>query len=180
LVMIVIISSTTIPLLKETAMILLQTTPKFMNIRMMKEKLLKFDGVLSVHEFHIWRLAGQKIIATIHVRFRSVHDYLMAADKIKSFFHDEQIHSTTIQPEFMEMTDDLTATSADAALCYLNCPPQSKCDESAMCCAPIRDNKTLAQSDSPSGNRQRDKETASVIPEQLSSTPTDKVERNKI
>lgn len=43
---------------------------------------VQFDGILAVHEFHVWRLAGQKIIATVHVRFRSLHDYMEGADKV--------------------------------------------------------------------------------------------------
>jgi zinc transporter 1 len=43
---------------------------------------VQFEGILAVHEFHVWRLAGQKIIATVHVRFRSLHDYMEGADKV--------------------------------------------------------------------------------------------------
>lgn len=64
---------------------------------------VQIPGVLAVHELHIWRLAGTKIIATVHVRFRNVQDYMAAADMMKTVFHDEHIHSTTIQPEFVEV-----------------------------------------------------------------------------
>ncbi len=65
--------------------------------------IIQVEGVLAVHEFHVWRLAGLKIIATAHIRFRNLNDYLSAAEKIKNFFHDSGIHSTTIQPEFDEV-----------------------------------------------------------------------------
>ena len=29
----------------------------------------KVDGVLAVHEFHVWQLAGDRIIASAHIRF---------------------------------------------------------------------------------------------------------------
>ncbi len=61
------------------------------------------EGVVAVHEFHVWRLAGMKIIATVHIRFRTLGDYLNAADAIKNLFHEHEIHSTTIQPEFQEV-----------------------------------------------------------------------------
>lgn len=29
----------------------------------------KVDGVLAVHEFHVWQLAGDRIIASAHIRY---------------------------------------------------------------------------------------------------------------
>lgn len=56
--------------------------------------------MLSVHEFHIWQLAGERIIASAHICCRNLADYMVIAEKVKEFFHNEGIHSTTIQPEF--------------------------------------------------------------------------------
>uniref|UniRef100_A0A9J2PE64 Cation efflux protein cytoplasmic domain-containing protein n=1 Tax=Ascaris lumbricoides TaxID=6252 RepID=A0A9J2PE64_ASCLU len=63
----------------------------------------QIDGVLAVHEFHVWRLVGERIIATVHIRFSDLKAYLAAADQIRTLFHDNCIHSTTIQPEFSEV-----------------------------------------------------------------------------
>jgi len=65
--------------------------------------LLQVEGVCEVHEFHVWQLAGNRIIATAHIRCHNLTDYMQTAKQIKSFFHDEGIHSTTIQPEFVEV-----------------------------------------------------------------------------
>lgn len=61
------------------------------------------NGVQAVHEFHVWRLVGERIIATVHIRFSDLKAYLAAADEIRTLFHDNSIHSTTIQPEFSEV-----------------------------------------------------------------------------
>ncbi len=63
------------------------------------------EGVLAVHEFHVWQLAGNRIIASAHIRCQNLRDYMLIAEKVKSFFHNEGIHSTTIQPEFVEVRD---------------------------------------------------------------------------
>jgi zinc transporter 1 len=60
----------------------------------------KISGVSSVHELHIWSLSGRKIIATAHVTCHNTEEYMEIAAKIKKFFHEKGIHSTTIQPEF--------------------------------------------------------------------------------
>jgi len=56
-----------------------------------------------MHEFHVWQLAGNRIIATAHINCISLRDYMQVAEQIKSFFHNEGIHSTTIQPEFVQV-----------------------------------------------------------------------------
>jgi len=61
------------------------------------------DGVTEVHELHVWQLAGNRIIATAHVRCRRLNDYVRIAEQVKSIFHNGGIHSTTVQPEFAEV-----------------------------------------------------------------------------
>jgi len=36
-------------------------------------------------------------------RCRNLPEYMKLAEKVKEFFHNEGIHSTTIQPEFVEV-----------------------------------------------------------------------------
>ena len=61
---------------------------------------LKVDGILAVHEFHVWQLAGKRIIASAHILCRNPDEYIFVAEKVKNFFHNAGIHSTTIQAEF--------------------------------------------------------------------------------
>lgn len=58
---------------------------------------------MDLHEFHVWQLAGNRIIATAHIRCRNLRDYRKIAEDVKAFFHEEGIHSTTMQPEFVEV-----------------------------------------------------------------------------
>ncbi|CAK5078348.1 unnamed protein product [Meloidogyne enterolobii] len=101
ILLVLLMVCTTVPLVRETALILLQTTPKFVNIDQLQKELL--NGIVAVHEFHVWRLVGECIIATVHIRFRTLKHYILAAEQIRSLFHDNHIHSTTIQPEFAEV-----------------------------------------------------------------------------
>ena len=93
-----------VSVVKESALILLQTAPTHIKLDDIQRRLVsQVDGVLAVHEFHIWQLAGDRIIATAHISCRNISDYMKIAEKSKKFFHDEGIHSTTIQPEFTEV-----------------------------------------------------------------------------
>lgn len=63
LILVIIILKSSVPLLKESALILMQTVPTHIKIHEIRKRLLEqVDGVLSLHEFHVWQLAGDKII----------------------------------------------------------------------------------------------------------------------
>ncbi|CAK9302560.1 unnamed protein product [Gordionus sp. m RMFG-2023] len=127
LLLVMIILATTLPLLRESALILLQTAPSHIRVEEIKHKLIKeIDGVLAVHEFHVWRLAGTQIIATAHIRCKNPGEYMKIAGKVKEFFHKEGIHSTTIQPEFVEAVGE---EEKCLLLCNgaLDCAPKTCC-----------------------------------------------------
>ncbi|XP_071384865.1 zinc transporter 1a isoform X1 [Centroberyx affinis] len=119
IMMVGILLYTTYPLLKESALILLQTVPKQIDMHLLNERLLSLDGVLAIHELHIWQLAGSRIIATAHIKCHDPTSYMEVAKRIKDFFHDEGIHATTIQPEFVTFNSE----SRDS-LCELSCRTQ--------------------------------------------------------
>lgn len=124
-IMVCILLYTTFPLLKESALILLQTVPEQIDMHRLNGKLRSLDGVMALHDLHIWQLAGNRIIATAHVKCADPASYMNVAKRIKAVFHDEGIHATTVQPEFSSSTKDLDS------LCELSC--QSQCGPK-LCC----------------------------------------------
>lgn len=119
IMMVGVLLYTTYPLLKESALILLQTVPKQIDMHRLNKRLLGLDGVLAIHELHIWQLAGSRIIATAHIKCHDPTSYMEVAKRIKDFFHNEGIHATTIQPEFVTFNSE----SRDS-LCELSCRTQ--------------------------------------------------------
>lgn len=70
--MVLLILKTSIPLMRESSLILLQTVPTHIKIKEVQDRLLdNVEGVLSVHEFHVWQLAGNKIIGELQHSFNS-------------------------------------------------------------------------------------------------------------
>lgn len=131
LVMVCLIMKSTSPLLVDSALILLQTVPTHIQIDSLQKKLLQeIDGVLAVHEFHVWQLAGERIIASAHIRCKNLQDYMQIAERVKEFFHNEGIHSTTIQPEFVQPEGQ-----SDDKDCVLDCPSRTNC-VAQTCCGP--------------------------------------------
>ncbi|CAL4100328.1 unnamed protein product, partial [Meganyctiphanes norvegica] len=67
LCLVLLISISTLPLLKETSFILLQGFPTNIEIDNVSKQILNVEGVLDVHEFHVWQLTGQTIVASAHI-----------------------------------------------------------------------------------------------------------------
>ncbi|KAM4771865.1 proton-coupled zinc antiporter SLC30A1 [Rhinophrynus dorsalis] len=131
-IMVCILLYTTYPLLKESALILLQTVPKQIDISSLKQKLRSLDGVEAVHELHVWQLAESRIIATAHIKCQDPTAYMDVAKRIKDFFHNEGIHATTIQPEFSSVE-----SGSRISLCELSCRTQCA---PKQCCGSIEKN----------------------------------------
>lgn len=135
IIMVCILLYTTYPLLKESALILLQTVPKQIDMHQLNARLRDLEGVLAVHELHIWQLAGSRIIATAHIKCHDPTSYMDVAKRIKDFFHDEGIHATTIQPEFVTVNSE-----SRASLCELSCRTQCA---PKLCCGAVDTAKPL-------------------------------------
>ncbi|PKU48945.1 zinc transporter 10 [Limosa lapponica baueri] len=125
-IMVFIILSSAFPLIKETSTILLQMVPKGVNMQLLTDRLARVPGVNSLHEVHVWELAGGKNIATLHIKCQTPTDYQDAAYKIRKVFHEAGIHSVTIQPEYVDpKTSHLLCSS----------PCISKSCDSQLCCS---------------------------------------------
>ncbi|XP_046395384.1 zinc/cadmium resistance protein [Ischnura elegans] len=147
--MVILILRSVWPLLQESALILLQTVPTHIQVDAIQRRLLdKVDGVLAVHEFHVWQLAGDRIIASAHIRCRNLSEYMKIAEKVKEFFHNEGIHSTTIQPEFIEFPED-TGQHSETEDCVLDCPKTDKTCALSTCCGPSKQGNGGRESPSP-------------------------------
>ncbi|XP_046665272.1 zinc/cadmium resistance protein [Homalodisca vitripennis] len=163
--MVMLILRSVWPLLQESALILLQTVPTHIQVDAIQRRLLdKVDGVLAVHEFHVWQLAGDRIIASAHIRCRNLSEYMKIAEKVKEFFHNEGIHSTTIQPEFVEIADfsEDRVQEAPSEDCVLDCPKTDKPCALSTCCGPSKHGRdTPSPGDTPYLCRQRNNSVAS-------------------
>ncbi|XP_012286583.1 zinc transporter 1 [Orussus abietinus] len=157
LLLVLLILRSVWPLLHESAMILLQTVPTHIQVDAIQQRLLEnVDGVLAVHEFHVWQLAGDRIIASAHIRCRNLSEYMKIAEQVKEFFHNEGIHSTTIQPEFIHYQSNNEVKETPTEDCVLDCPKTDKPCNQATCCGPSKQGReTPSPRETPYMCRQR-------------------------
>ncbi|XP_051901288.1 zinc transporter 1-like [Pristis pectinata] len=109
------------PRLRESALLLLQAVPAGLDVGRLRERLLGVEGVVAVHELHLWRLAGCRLVATAHVRCREAG----AARRIGALFRREGFLAVTVQPE-------LGGGAAQGSGCELACGEHCA---SRLCCS---------------------------------------------
>ena len=73
----------------------------------------KVDGVMAVHELHVWQLVDSITVATVHVVIHADRGAEINAilESIRATFHKFDIHVSTIQPELVSQlpAEDLAA-----------------------------------------------------------------------
>merc|ERR1711936_21097 len=127
LVIVLIILASTWPLLRDSTLILLNTIPAHIDLLDLETRLVTtVAGVSSIHELHVWRLVGRRVVASCHLEMtppplgtEPVDHHMDVARQVKEFFHKASIHSTTIQLEYWSPK----LSSNSQGTCQLECPP---------------------------------------------------------
>ncbi|KAI0971419.1 cation efflux protein [Xylaria arbuscula] len=114
----ILILLSSIPLVKNSGKILMQSAPRGVDLGDVKHDLEKIPGIESVHELHIWRLDQIKAIASAHivVSGNDMTDFMDQAKTVKECLHAYGIHSATLQPELARpviSTQDARSISSD-------------------------------------------------------------------
>ncbi|CAG8948577.1 unnamed protein product [Penicillium salamii] len=130
----ILIMLSSLPLMRNAGLILLESAPTSVNMNDVKHDLEKIKGVTSIHELHIWRLNQQKTLASVHVVVSddSVEDFMKVARVINECFHAYGIHSITLQPELSDGTDvDVAQDSDKPPRCQVICG--TLCEQLTCC-----------------------------------------------
>ncbi|EEA26156.1 hypothetical protein TMatcc_005595 [Talaromyces marneffei ATCC 18224] len=134
----IVILSTSIPLVRNSGRILLESVPSGINLDDVRHDLETIPGVVSVHELHVWRLNQEKALASVHVTIsnETISDFVQIAKIMNDCFHSYGIHSATVQPELGSALTSPSATSVDGQEDFSQ-PCQVKCGASCevlTCC----------------------------------------------
>lgn len=104
-----------LPLIKRSGTILLESVPLDVDPQDVKHDLETVPGVVTVHELHLWRLNQQKAIASAHVVVESLSDFMQLAKTINACLHAYGIHSATLQPELVPSFTTINERTSDVA-----------------------------------------------------------------
>ena len=116
LVITAIIFSSALPLCRRSSKILLQATPTDVNSNLVVEKITSLPCVKSIHDFHVWNLNEDILIASLHLELNDSDSeplsseqqinkpaFVQAVAQVREILHTYGIHSATIQPEFSDV-----------------------------------------------------------------------------
>ncbi|MHB1083562.1 MAG: cation diffusion facilitator family transporter [Thiobacillus sp.] len=87
-------------LLREVVHVLMEGVPIHVRLETVGHDLAALDGVLRVHDLHVWTLSSGSIALSAHLEIRALAkwpDILAAAREVMASQHD--IHHVTLQPE---------------------------------------------------------------------------------
>ncbi|KAI1339465.1 cation efflux protein [Xylariaceae sp. FL0016] len=127
----IMILLSSLPLVKNSGKILMQSAPRGVDLDDVKHDLEKIPGVESVHELHIWRLDQKKSIASAHivVSNNEMEEFMGQARVVSECLHAYGIHSATLQPELANPapipTSDQNAQGTAAAASAIGPAPSS-------------------------------------------------------
>ncbi|NXU52596.1 ZNT2 protein, partial [Turnix velox] len=95
-----LVLGTTLTILRDVLLVLMEGTPKGMDFNAVRETLLGVQGVEAIHSLHIWALTAAQPLLSVHMAINtgvSPQEVLEEANtRLQGTFH---FHTTTIQVE---------------------------------------------------------------------------------
>lgn len=130
LVVVFIIAITSIPIIKKCIGILLNATPKGVDIGSIKSLIKRVTGVKDVHDLHVWELNNTVSVASVHIAADDEMGQLGIYERVREIFHDNNVHSITIQLEIIMPVSDVPQSEAYCSqLCVHNCSEDKCCKD---------------------------------------------------
>lgn len=87
-------------LLRESMRILMEGVPANIDLETVTEDLEKIDGVLRVHDLHIWTLSSGSVALSAHVNIHEISSWESILNQLSKVIEKKHhIHHITLQPE---------------------------------------------------------------------------------
>ncbi|XP_029421111.1 zinc transporter 2 [Nannospalax galili] len=96
----ILVLGTTLTILRDVILVLMEGTPKGVDFTAVKDLLLSVDGVEALHSLHIWALTVAQPVLSVHIAIAQNADaqavLKLASSRLQGKFH---FHTMTIQIE---------------------------------------------------------------------------------
>lgn len=95
-----------IKIIKESVYILMEATPKNLDVNKIHEEILKIKNIKEIHEFHLWQISSTQYIISFHVilkKYKHINDYKIVKEITKMLKDKFNISHVTIQIENLEI-----------------------------------------------------------------------------
>lgn len=100
----VLIISSVIPLLRNSAEILLQRIPRAheQDLKGAVNDVMKIKGLSGIQKLHVWSFTNSDVIGTLHLLVSSKSEKLSAKAQVSEILHDAGIKDLTMQVECIQ------------------------------------------------------------------------------
>ncbi|CAF3645255.1 unnamed protein product [Adineta steineri] len=96
----VLVLITTITIMRDIILVLMEGVPSNINYAQVVDDLLRIPGVRDAHSLHIWSLSLQRTALSVHIAIDSDRDYLTVLSQAQEMLrHEHSIARMTIQVE---------------------------------------------------------------------------------
>lgn len=95
-----LILASTLRLAREALHTLLEGVPLGISLPEVGRRMASVEGVISVHDLHIWSIASQRVALSAHVVLRRADEWPQLLEQLRLVLHEEfDIDHVTLQPE---------------------------------------------------------------------------------
>jgi len=133
ILVVIMMTLTSVGLLKESSLVLLQAVPRTVDTANLRAYILsKSNSVEKVNELHVWQLSSETVVASVRIGFKdsaSWDDISEIIDDVEKCFREAGIHSVTVQPQLPGFTviippSDQTEPNGTLPISYENAAKQ--------------------------------------------------------
>lgn len=102
----VLIVASVIPLLRNSAEILLQRVPRVHehDLKDALKNVMKIRGVCGIQNLHVWSLTNTDVVGTLHLHISTEADKASTKVQVSNILHDAGIKDLTVQVEYVKST----------------------------------------------------------------------------
>ncbi|HVK53995.1 MAG TPA: cation diffusion facilitator family transporter [Burkholderiales bacterium] len=95
-----LVLSSTVRLLRDALNVLMEAVPASIELEIVGTSMAKVEGVVNVHDLHIWTLATGKIALSAHIELASLAAWPSLLKRLQTMLHESfDIDHVTLQPE---------------------------------------------------------------------------------
>lgn len=96
----VLIIASSFQILRDSLRVLMEGVPAHIDFESVMESLTKIEGVIKIHDLHIWTLSSGSIAISAHVNIHEISNWESILKKLTHVIeHHHHIHHITLQPE---------------------------------------------------------------------------------
>src|SRR6185503_13269823 len=95
-----LIAASALRLVRESMHALMEGVPSGLSVEAIGGEMVRIEGVLSVHDLHVWTLSGSRTALSAHVVVRSMAQWERMLGELQARLHEKfAIDHVTLQPE---------------------------------------------------------------------------------